>query len=588
MRFIMILIKNGRVFDGSKNPSFIGSVLVDDGKVKQIIKNNEALPELPETAEVIDATGQWITPGFIDSHTHYDFEVLVNPSLNESVRHGITTVFAGSCSITAIMAEPEDCSDIFTRVEGVPRELVLPVLREKKTWNRPKQYVDYLNSIPLGANVCSYIGHSDIRMAAMGIENSVDEEREPTKAEMLFMKEALEEAMEAGYLGMSSMQSDADRLDGDRVRSKALPSVYASYKEYSYLNKVLRKHKGILQTAPDVRNPIETMMRLLVELIGVYRKRLRITSLVMMDSKSGRGKGLTKLQLLFSRAASFVFGKFKWQMLPCEFQAQVAGMNFVVFEEVPAGGAYLHLMKNADREKLIKEPEFRQQFKKNLTERFRPALWNRDIGDGRVFECPDKSLEGLTFREISQQRDVHVADLFVDLLIKYGDKLIWKLVVGNEVDKTLESFLRDDAGTNIVSFSDAGAHLQNIAFYNFHLQMLGRIKRMRENGLKTISDEHAIHRITGEVADWHKIDAGYLKQGKRADITVLDPTHIEKSIDSVDRADFDGIDGFSRLVNRNDGIIKHVLINGKLAVSNDEYNPDLGKSMEYGSFLKGL
>ena len=134
----MILLKNGRVFDGSKKPSFIGSVLVDEGRVLQVLTQGEALPEATENLEVIDATDYWITPGFIDTHTHYDFELLVNPALSESVRHGVTTVVAGSCSITAIMAEAEDCSDIFTRVEGVQREQVLPILKEQKLWHRPK------------------------------------------------------------------------------------------------------------------------------------------------------------------------------------------------------------------------------------------------------------------------------------------------------------------------------------------------------------------------------------------------------------------------------------------------------------------
>lgn len=584
----MILIKNGRVFDGSKKPAFIGSLLIDDGKVKQIFKENESLPELPQGTEVIDATNLWVSPGFIDSHTHYDFELLVNPALTESVRHGVTTVVTGSCSITAIMSEPEDCSDIFTRVEGVSRDKVLPILKEKKKWSRPKEYIEFLSTLPLGANVCAYLGHSDLRMAAMGIENSVRADYEPTKAQKLFMKNALQEALDIGFLGMSSMQSDGDRLDGNRVRSKALPSVYASFKEYAYLNKVLRKSKRILQTAPDVRNPAGSMLRLLLETSAIFRKKLRVTSLVMADAKGARKSGLREMQLFFSKIVTLLFGNFKWQMLPCEFQAQVEGMNFVIFEEVPTGGAYLHLSENADREKLIKEPEFRKEFKKNMTEKFQAVLWNRDIGDGLVYQCPDKSLIGLRFYEIAEQKSQHVADVFIDLLVEYGNDLVWKVVMANELDKNLEVLIRDEATANLVSFSDAGAHIQNMAFYNFPLQMLARIKAMRNSGINTISDEHAIYRLTGEIADWHGIDAGYIKEGQRADINIINPKHLERALDSITRANFNGIENFSRLVNRCDGIVKHVLINGKLAVSNDQYNEALGTSTGYGSFLKAL
>lgn len=580
-----ILIKNGRIFDGSKNPSFIGSLLIEDGKVRKIYSGHETLPEFSADVEVIDADGHWVTPGFIDGHTHYDFELLVNPALTESVRHGVTTVVTGSCSISAIMAEPEDCSDIFTRVEGVPRDKVLPVLNEQKKWTRPKEYVEFLRQHPLGANVCAYLGHSDLRMAAMGIEKSVDGEAVPTKAEQQFMESALQEALDAGFLGLSSMQSDADRLDGHRVRSKALPSVYASFKEYSELNKVLRKRERILQTAPDVRNPVESMLRLMVELFGLFRKKLRVSSLVMIDAKAARKKGLRDQQLFFSKAVKFLTGNFRWQMLPCQFEVQVQGMNFVIFEEVPAGATYLHLTENADREKLVKEPGFRKEFKKNMTERFRPALWNRDIGDGRVYKCPDQSLIGLSFAEIAEQKGRHVADVFVDLLVDYGNDLVWKVVMANERDENLADLIIDNESANLVSFSDAGAHIQNMAFYNFPLQMLARIKGMRKKGIKTISDEQAIHRLTGEIADWHRIDAGYIREGTRADINVLNMEHIDRSLDSVETASFDGINDFTRLVNRNDGIVKSVLINGKVAVSDDTYDKDLGKTQGFGSFL---
>jgi len=582
----MILLKNGRVFDGSKKPSFIGSVLIDEGKVLQVLAQNEALPDATENLEIIDATDCWITPGFIDTHTHYDFELLVNPALSESVRHGVTTVVAGSCSITAIMAEAEDCSDIFTRVEGVPREQVLPILKEQKKWNRPKDYVAFLNDHPLGANICSYIGHSDIRMAAMGIENSVAEDRAPTAKEMIFMKEALQEAMDVGFLGMSSMQTDGDRLDGDRVRSKALPSVYATFKEYAFLNEVLRKSKGILQTAPDIRNPAGSMLHLAWEAMSLFRKQLRVTAIVMMDAKAGRKKPLGKLQLLFSKMVRFLRGNFRWQTLPCEFHVQIQGMNFVIFEEVPSGASYLHLSENADRDKLVSDPAFKKEFIKNMTEKFRPALWNRDIGDGHVYQCPDESIIGLSFTEIAKRREIHVAEAFVDLLVEYGDLLIWKLVIGNERDHAINDLYTDRTSSNLMSFSDAGAHIQNMANYNFPLQMLARLKSMRKNGLETISDEHAINRLSGELADWHGIDAGYIKKGMRADINVINPENLHESLDSIERAGFDGIENYTRLVNRNNGIMKSVLINGKVAVSDDECLEALGKSMDYGSFLR--
>src|SRR5207248_11128939 len=109
--------------------------------------------QLGQADRIIDTAGSWVMPGFLDVHTHYDAELLAAPSLSESIRHGVTTVTVGSCSISTILSDPEDCSDLFTRVEAVPREQVLPLLHAKKTWTTPGEYVAFLRAQPLGANV---------------------------------------------------------------------------------------------------------------------------------------------------------------------------------------------------------------------------------------------------------------------------------------------------------------------------------------------------------------------------------------------------------------------------------------------------
>ena len=126
-----IIIKNGLYFDGSGTPGAVRHVGIRDGRIDVL-----SLSPLDESgcAQVIDAAGKWVTPGFLEIHSHYDAEVIAAPALKESVRHGVTSVTIGSCSISMVLAEPEDCSDLFTRVEAVPREYVLPILQEKKTW----------------------------------------------------------------------------------------------------------------------------------------------------------------------------------------------------------------------------------------------------------------------------------------------------------------------------------------------------------------------------------------------------------------------------------------------------------------------
>lgn len=123
------LIKQARIFDGSTNPSFVGDVRIRDGVVQSISKS-ELSPNSGET--VVDAKGLWLTPGFIDFHTHYDAEIEMAPDLSESVRHGITTISLGSCSLSLAIGDPTDLADMFSRVEAIPRKNVLSILESKK------------------------------------------------------------------------------------------------------------------------------------------------------------------------------------------------------------------------------------------------------------------------------------------------------------------------------------------------------------------------------------------------------------------------------------------------------------------------
>src|SRR3954451_23333282 len=197
-----VIVRNGSWFDGTGFPPRVRTLCIRGDVVVAVSEQ-----PLDETGcpDVIDAAGKWIAPGFIDVHTHYDAEVLLDPGLRESVRHGVTTVLLGNCSLSAIYADDEDAADLFSRVEAVPREFVLGALTDKKTWSTAAAYVEALEALPLGPNVSSLVGHSDLRTSVLGLGRATDETVRPTPAELNAMVAKLDEALDAGLLGMSGM-----------------------------------------------------------------------------------------------------------------------------------------------------------------------------------------------------------------------------------------------------------------------------------------------------------------------------------------------------------------------------------------------
>ncbi len=128
-----LVIRGGTVFDGTGAPPITADVGVRDGKVAAVA------PGLPEGARTVDARGQWVVPGLIDVHTHYDAEVLLSPGLGESVRHGTTSVVLGNCSLSTVYSDADDCADMFARVEALPWQIVRDSVKEAKTVDRPSR-----------------------------------------------------------------------------------------------------------------------------------------------------------------------------------------------------------------------------------------------------------------------------------------------------------------------------------------------------------------------------------------------------------------------------------------------------------------
>ncbi|WP_421840992.1 N-acyl-D-amino-acid deacylase family protein [Mycobacterium sp.] len=578
-----VIVRDGLWFDGTGTAPQIRTLGIRDGVVSVV--STELLDETG-CPEVIDAAGKWVVPGFIDVHTHYDAEVLLDPGLRESVRHGVTTVLLGNCSLSTVYADSEDAADLFSRVEAVPREYVLGALDTSKTWSTAAQYVAAIDALPLGPNVSSLLGHSDLRAAVLGLERATDDTVRPTDAELDKMAKLLDDALEAGMLGMSGMDAAIDKLDGDRFRSRALPSTFARWRERRKLISVLRRRGRILQSAPNVAMLASALLFFVASsrIFGL-RRGVRMSMLVSADAKS-----MPLAVHVFGRATRLlnaVLGSsVRFQHLPVPFELYSDGIDLPVFEEFGAGTAALHLREQLERNELLADESYRRWFRREFDRvRLGPSLWHRDLHDAVIVECPDTSLIGKSFGSIADERALHPLDAFLDVLVENGERNVrWTTIVANHRPKQLNKLAAEPSVH--MGFSDAGAHLRNMAFYNFGLRLLKRTRDAYRAGTPFLPVERAVHRLTGEVAEWFGIDAGTLREGDRADFVVIDPAFLDESVDGYHETEVPFYGGLRRMVNRNDATVVATGVGGAVVFRAGQFRAGYGHTVRSGRYLK--
>jgi N-acyl-D-aspartate/D-glutamate deacylase len=519
-------------------------------------------------------------PGMLDIHTHYDVEVLNGPALAESLRHGVTSVMLGSCSLSTIHVDGTEAGDLFGRVEAIPREHVIAAVDGHKTWSSCDEYVDALESLPLGPNLSAFIGHSDMRTAVMGLDRATRRGERPTRAEQASMERMLAEALKAGFVGMSSMQLLFDKIDGDVCRSRTLPSTYAKPRELRRLKSLLRRAGRVLQSGPDIKNPLNLGSQV-AQSLGVFRNPLKTSLLSAADVKSNPYAILILGPL--ARVVNRLGGNFRWQHLPVPFEVYADGIDLVVFEEFGSGAAALHLRDEVERNELMRDEGYRRQFRKDYEHKLGVRVWQRDFYDADIVECPDTSVIGKTFGAVGDERGLHPVDAFLDLVLEHGKALRWRTTISNHRPDVLKKLARDPGVQ--MGFSDAGAHLRNMAFYNMGLRLLRHVRDAAEAGTPFMTVEQAVHRLTGELADWYRLDAGHLRIGDRADVVVIDPTRLDERLDEYAEEAVAQYGGLSRMVNRNDATVKAVLVGGR-AVFLDGVPTELVGRQRTGRFLR--
>jgi N-acyl-D-aspartate/D-glutamate deacylase len=505
-----LLIKDGRVVDGSGRPSFHGDVAVKNGKILGTGKFSGP------AARTIDAGGLVISPGIVDIHCHYDAQLTWDPLATFSCYHGSTTVVIGNCSLALapVKRNARDIERVFeflSYVEAVPMEVLRTV---DVTWESTREYMDVIGR-SLGINVGVLVGSSPLRYYVMGAES---QERAATGDEIKVMQGAFRDAMAAGALGMS-ISTNKSHFDPHGVE---IPAVWASEEELFAMGDVLTEFgTGVIQCGGgrDAEQKNSLMSRLSAAsgapvLWNNLRQSLRSPNqwkelMDIVDKTTAAGIRSYPLGNTNATVKHFTMRNSQlWRGSP----------------------TWRPILMGPDEEKMraYRDPEFRRRLHEEVIE-FNVEMPRRDFAKNwydyvwvhePVLE-KNKGLKGKSIGQLAQEQNKGIIDAFLDLVVE--ENLDTSL-------QHLESSTDKEAVAHILNYpntlhgqSDGGAHVQHSNEAAYATNILSHWVREE----KALSLERAISRLTFEAASGFGIyDRGLLHPGKAADVMIFDPETI--------------------------------------------------------------
>ncbi len=500
-----LLVKNGRIADGSGMPSFHGDVAVKNGKIVELGKLGNSADR------VIDAEGLVISPGFVDNHCHYDAQVTWDPICSFSCYHGATTVVIGNCSLSLAPVRPgteERLSEFLSYVEAIPMEVLRTV---DFSWETFPQYMDTLDR-RLGVNVGTLMGHSAVRYHVMGDEC---QGRAATGEEIEAMRGIVRDGISAGALGLSVSQNRG-HYDPQGV---LIPAVWAAEEEIFALADVLRElGTGIVQSGGG--RAAEIKGRLMSRLSDATGRQVVYNNLGQTARRPNEWKELMAIVDETSSAGIRAYPLCS----PNSTTQRYTMRNCQQFRGIPTWHSIL-LASDEEKLRAYSDPEVRARLHAEAVE------WSVDAPDANVSRNwydytwvdepvleKNSSLKGKSIHEIAREQGKGIIDAFLDLAVE--ENLDTAFIMGeNNVDRDAVSKILNYPSA-IVGLSDGGAHVQFHGGYGYSTRLLGYWVREQE----IMSLEKAVRRLTFESASAFGIfDRGMLRPGMAADITIFDP-----------------------------------------------------------------
>jgi len=511
-----ILIKNGQIVDGSGTPAFYGDIAIKDGKIVKIAA------EISEpAAEVIDAAGLQVTPGLIDTHSHSDASVYVGNDCYNYLEQGVTTQIAGQCGSS--MAPFHD--GLRDKHALTPEKYAIWSEKGKT----PTTFMAAAEEASLGTNVAYFIGHGTIRAKVMGFSDAA-----PSPEQLETMKAYVKEAMEAGFLGLSTGLVYA-------------PSVYATTEEIIELAKVMVPYGGIYVS--HVRGEGRNVLNAVREAIQIGEEGgvpVFISHLKVMG-KQNQGTSKFLLQEIDDAVAR---GVTTWaDQYP--FTASSAPLASQIPPKYHVGG-YPALLQR------LQDPVIRQQILHSIfheSEEFESGILYAGF-EGTLIGKAEHTPEymGKTVSQIAAEEGKEPFDALCDILIANN-----AVVGGYYFNQCVPDMFNIMAHPRVFCGSDTGNYAKRYDHEHVgnghpraYATMVRRLELVRDYRMRSM--EASIRNVTREPAEALGLgDHGLLREGWDANVCIMDYERLHATAD------------YTHPHRKNIGI-HWVLVNGKVAV----------------------
>ncbi|HEV2337134.1 MAG TPA: amidohydrolase family protein [Stellaceae bacterium] len=543
-----LLIKNGRIVDGSGMPAFKGDVGVKDGKIAEIGKLSGS------AGRTIDAAGRVVAPGFIDNHCHYDAQVTWDPLCTFSPEHGATSVIFGNCSLSLAPVRKgteERLAEFLSYVEAIPMEILKTVEFE---WETVPEYMEHLDH-HLGVNVGNLIGHTAVRHYVLG-----DDCQKPgaTEAQVKAMQEVVRDGMQAGALGLS-VSREKGHFDPQGV---PIPALWADEAEIFALADVLRElSTGTIQAGGGQYVELKDgMIRRLAEASG---------RTVVYNSLSHTMRRPDEWKIHMARIEeTAALGIRAYPMCsPNRVTQDFTMQNSQVFRGLPTWHPIL-LMSNEEKLRLYADPEIRAKLheeavvnKPDSAVGISKTWWNYIWVNEPVLP-KNKWMQFKSIGQIAEKEGKRVIDAFLDLVVEEKLETRFLQAENNTDDEVLKKILTHPNA--IIGLGDGGAHVQFHGGYGYITKLLGEWVREKQ----VMSLEQAVRRLTFDSASTFGLyDRGLLRPGMAADIAIFDPATVKCGPEEVVH-DFPA--GGWRIKETSEGV-SHTIVNGQVLLEDKKH-----------------